>query len=329
MQTPKLFALLPEEYACTPDGMAIHEDGDLILSCPNFADRKLPGCILKIDPSRKIQKWADVPVHPETGLASPMGIAFGPDGDLYVCDNQGWSGAPELVFRGRILRLRIHGHAVVRCTVVADGMEHPNGIRIRGQHMYVTQSMLSKVKDPSGLLVSCVYRFHLDDRDIHVSNTLADPNILTTFLTLDKDCQYGADGIEFDSKGNLYVGNFGDGAVHRITFRPDGSAKENVVWAKDPAQLQTTDGIKADERDNLYIADFSANAVAKVTPDGKVTRIAQSPDTDGFNGELDQPGEPILWRGMLILSCFDLVTGPDKVNTRHEMPATMSQLVPD
>jgi hypothetical protein len=66
-----------------------------------------------------------------------------------------------------------------------------------------------------------------------------------------------------------------------------------------------------------------------VTPDGKVTRIAQSPDTDGFNGELDQPGEPILWRGMLILSCFDLVTGPDKVNTRHEMPATMSQLVPD
>jgi len=26
----------------------------------------------------------------ETGHAYPMGIAFGPDGDLYVCDNQNW-----------------------------------------------------------------------------------------------------------------------------------------------------------------------------------------------------------------------------------------------
>jgi hypothetical protein len=26
--------------------------------------------------------------------------------------------------------------------------------------------------------------------------------------------------------------------------------------------------------------------------DGKLTRIAQSPDTDGLHGELDQPGEP-------------------------------------
>ena len=81
-----------------------------------------------------------------------------------------------------------------------------------------------------------------------------------------------------------------------------------------------------DNRGNLYIADFSANAIAAVTPDGKVQRIAQSPDTDGFNGELDQPGEPIIWNGKLVVSCFDLVTGPDKVNTAHELPATMSEL---
>jgi hypothetical protein len=28
----------------------------------------------------------------------------------------------------------------------------------------------------------------------------------------------------------------------------------------------------------------------------------------------------------LVLSCFDLVTGPGKVNTMHEMPATLSEL---
>lgn len=81
-----------------------------------------------------------------------------------------------------------------------------------------------------------------------------------------------------------------------------------------------------DDAGNLYIADFSANAIAKVTPDGKVERMAQSPDCTGVDGGLDQPGEPIVWDGRLIASCFDLVTGPDKVNQKHEMPATLVEL---
>ena len=77
---------------------------------------------------------------------------------------------------------------------------------------------------------------------------------------------------------------------------------------------------------NLYIADFCANAIVKVTPDGKCKRIAQSPDSDGFNGELDEPGEPIIWNGKLIVSCFDCVVDDQKVNTAHEIPATMAML---
>ncbi len=325
MKTSKLFALLPE-YVCTPDGMSIDKDGNLILACPNYADPGMPGCILKIDKNKSITKWVDVPTREDTGLACPMGIEFGPDGDLYICDNQGWSGAEELQFKGRILRLKIENGKVVKTTVVADGMEHPNGMRIKGNHIYVTQSMLSKVKDPSGLLVSCVYRFHLEDENIQITNTLEDKNILTTFLTYNKDCQYGVDGIEFDRNGDLLIGNFGDGAVYRIKFNEDGSVRENKIWAQDPSQLQTTDGMIMDDGGNLYIADFSANAVGKIYPDGRVERIAQSPDSDGFNGELDQPGEPIIWNGKLILSCFDLVTGPDKVNTKHELPATLAEL---
>ncbi|MBN1834271.1 MAG: SMP-30/gluconolactonase/LRE family protein [Spirochaetales bacterium] len=327
MQEPRLFAILPD-YVCTPDGMAIDEEGNLILACPNYADLSKPGCILKIDEKKEIRKWFDVPVLEETGHAFPMGIGFGPDWDLYVVDNQGWSGAPELIFKGRILRLRIRDGKVVKTTVVARSMEHPNGLRVHGNHVYVTHSMLSRVKDPSGLLVSCVYRFPLDAEGIEITNTLEDRNILTTFITYNRDIQYGVDGIEFDKAGNLYVGNFGDGAVHKITFNDDGSVRANKVWAKDPAQLKSTDGMILDAEGNLFIADFCANAVAKVAPSGKVTRIAQSPDTDGLHGELDQPGEPIIWKGKLILSCFDLVTDAQQVNTRHEMPATMSELEP-
>ena len=165
----------------------------------------------------------------------------------------------------------------------------------------------------------------LDAEGIHCTNTLADPHIFLTFITENPKCQYGVDGIVFDHDGNLYVGNFGDGAVHKITIE-GGRAVKNEVWAKDPEQLTSTDGICAGPDGCFYVADFSANAVARISKDGKVTRIAQSPDTDGLHGELDQPGEPIVWDGKIVVSCFDLVTDPGKVNTAHEMPATMAYL---
>jgi len=326
MQTPKLFAKLPE-YICTPDGMAIDQHGNLVLSCPNYADDKISGCIVKIDKNMNIKKWFDVPVLSDTGVARNMGIAFDANWDIYVCDNQGWSGKQDLMFKGRVLRIKADDEGnILKITVVAYAMEHPNGIRIHGNSMYVTQSSLSKVQHPTGNLVSCVYKFDLDDENIEITNTLEDANILTTFVTSNPDCQYGADGIEFDKDGNLYVGNFGDGALYKITFTEDGKVKENSVFAKDFSQLESTDGMIIDEQGNFFIADFCANAIAKVTPKGEVIRIAQSPDSDGFNGELDQPGEPIIWEGKLVVSCFDLVTGPGKVNTKHEMPATLSML---
>lgn len=326
LQVPRLFASLPD-FVTTPDGMAIDADGNLIVACPNFADQKQPGCLLKISKDKKIARWLEVPPLAKTGVACPMGIQFGPSGELYVCDNQAWKGTKEGAFQGRVLRLTIKENKVTDCTTVASGMEHPNGVRVKDGYLYVTQSLMTKVKDPSGLLVSALYRFKLDDKDIAVTNTLDDKNIITTFITQNKDCQYGADGIVFDKTGNLYIGNFGDGAVHKITFAADGKVKENKVWAKDPAQLRTTDGMCIDDATgNLYIADFSENAVAVVTPDAKIQRIAKSPDSDGAKGELDQPGEPIVWNGQLVVTCFDLVTGPDKVNTKHEMPSTMSVL---
>lgn len=326
MQTPKLLALLPQEFICTPDGMEIDREGNLILACPNFADMSMPSCIAKIDKSGNVTKWFDVPLHEKTKEARAMGLAFGPDWDLYIVDNQGWSGEERLKFQGRILRVRMNGSEIEKVTVVADGMEHPNGIRIKGEYMYVTQSTMEKVKTESGELLSCVYRFHLDDENIHITNTLNDKNIFETWLTHNPNDQYGVDGIVFDHEGNLYIGNFGDGEIFKITFNEDGSIRENQLFAKDPENLRSTDGMTIDEFGNIYVADFVVNAVARIDKDGHVKRIAQSPDTDGFNGELDQPGEPCVWNGKIAVSCFDCVVGSDKVNTAHELPATMSLL---
>lgn len=343
-QASKLLVALPD-FVATPDGMAIDSEGNLVVACPNFADPKLPGCLIKIDRSLRATKWVDVPPLAETGRACPMGIAFGPDGDLFVCDNQNWAGGNGKqgeLNQGRLLRLRIRDGRVEKTTVVARQISHPNGVRVQGEHVYITVSMLPKVERPDGLLTSAVYRVKLDDHDIVLSNTLDDANMLVSLVTHNRDCQYGADGLAFDSHGNLFVGNFGDGALHKIAFDRQGGVLGSTVFAKtdlatrasDPAfkskmvqaRMRTTDGICIDGQDRVYVADFSNNALCRVDPDGRIAVLAQDPDCLGKDGRLDQPGEPILWNGKLVVSCFDMVTGPDKVNTKHDRPAALVYL---
>ena len=324
LQKSRLFVVFDPKLVATPDGMAVAPDGDLAVACPNFGNQALPGVIVRIDKHGKASKWFEVPVNGNSGVARPMGIDFDGRGNLYIVDNQGWTGNKESVNQGRILKVRFGKDGMPDKVVeVAVGMEHPNGVKYRDGYLYVTQSCLSRVRHPSGKLVSCVYRFPADAMNIKVSNTLEDRNIIETFITENPDIQYGVDGLVFDKAGNLYVGNFGDGAIHKLTFNADGSLRDSYVWAKDAEQLMTTDGMCMDADGNIYVADFSPNAIAKVFPDGSIVRIAQSPDSDGARGELDQPGEPIVWNGKLVVTCFDMVTDEGKVNSLHDDPQTM------
>lgn len=324
-QQSELFLTLPD-YCPTPDGMAIAPNGDLIVACPNFAAQTQPACLIRVNKNGQITKWIDVPTLKESGYAAPMGIAFDTNGDLIVCDNQGWTGNPAAISKGRLLRLKFDGDILKETIVIAENMEHPNGVRIKGDKIYVTQSSLPKIKDKTGLLVSGVYAFDKDSKNINITNTLEDKNLITTVITQNPEVQYGLDGLVFDKAGNLYVGNFGDGSIHKITFDASGNVKSNDVWAQDTTQMRTTDGICIDKNGNIIVADFSANGISVVDTSGKITRLAQSPDCDGSDGGLDQPGEPIIWNGMIVVSCFDIVTGPDKVNTKHDKPYTLAKL---
>ena len=164
-------------------------------------------------------------------------------------------------------------------------------------------------------------------KPVKVNNTLDDENLLVTIKTLNKDCQYGADGLAFDSKGNLYVANFGDATIHKITFDKDGNVEKQERFAKDEC-MKSIDGICIDKDDNIYAADFSANAICLITPEGKVSVLAKSPDCDGSKGGLDQPGEPIVRGEELIIANFDMVTGDDKLNSEHDDVQNLSVIRP-
>jgi sugar lactone lactonase YvrE len=325
LRQSKLLMVLPD-WIKTPDSMTADRQGNLVLSCPNFADENTPGFIVKISKDLKVTKWFDVPVNPATGVARPMGLDFEDDKTLWVVDNQGWLGG-RFENHGRLLKLTVdEAGTVSKVTVVAQNFEHPNGVKIRDGYAYVTASCMSPVTRPDGLLTSGLYRFALNEENVTLKNDLTDKNLIASFATYNPRVQYGLDGLVFDKAGNLYVGNFGDGELIRITFNADKSIKGINTYAKNSGQLETTDGMCIDDKGNIYVADFSPNAVAMVTTDGNVYRIAKSSDNNGLKGELDQPGEPFIWNGKLILSCFDMVTDEGKVNTAHQAPATLAYL---
>ena len=48
----------------------------------------------------------------------------------------------------------------------------------------------------------------------------------------DEELPLGADGLCIDKEGNLYIGNFSDGTVHRMQFDSDGKVKSNTIFAE-------------------------------------------------------------------------------------------------
>ncbi|UDQ97666.1 phage head-tail adapter protein [Lentisphaerota bacterium WC36G] len=322
LKRTKLYVSLPD-YAPTPDAFAVAPNGDIILSCPNFADTSKTGCLLRITKDKKIIKIANAPVLESTQKAYFMGLAFDDDGYLYVCDNQGWTGTKEGQNKGRLLRLKLKDNKIISTDVIAYGMCHPNGVRFYNGYLYVTQSMLPEFKTKK--LSSGVYKFKTTDRNIRVKNRSTDENLIFTAQTQNEKCQYGLDGLVINNAGNLFVGDFGDGTIYRLILNDRGDLVISTIYTKCPNNVGI-DGIDIDAVGNLYIAGFSRNSILKVTPSREVQIIAQYPDNDGSKGQIDQCADVIVYGDKLLISNFDCVTDSGKTNRKHDKPYTVSYL---
>ena len=116
----------------------------------------------------------------------------------------------------------------------------------------MTETILEPDSKP---LVSGVFRFKLGEEKVKLASPLkSDPHLIAALKTYNEKIPFGADGATFDDDGNLYIGNFADGTMHKITFDRKGKVTSNTIFAKDPC-MKSTDGICFDSKGNLYVAE--------------------------------------------------------------------------
>lgn len=324
----------------TPDGMCLLPDNSIIVSIPNFNEenpklklKAYGGRLIQITPDNHVNEFY-VFSNPYPGYDAPInhirpfGIARAPNGSLYFADLQYFSDKNQ---KSRIWRLDLKDNQVDKMVLVASGLNVANGIAIHGDFLYITESVLIEGSDP---LVSAVLRFRLNEENVKLKTPLKDdPHVFTTFRSTtanSKKWAFGADGITFDSKGNLFVGLFGDGMIYKIAFNKIGTVLSNTLFAKSPGQMINCDGMSCDLRtDKLYVADSANNAIQVINPNGSVETLSMNgvvPDkASKISGLLVQPCEALVRGDTIVVSNMDWPFADFKnEEIGHQQPATLS-----
>ena len=312
LRTPRAI-LLPEKYN-SPDGMTLGRDGCIYLSINNAGEGFKfvhPGKIVRITADEKIEDVSDLPKHPDTGVVSPLGICFGSDGNLYVADNQMFASPKR--GQSRLLRVNMDGGTAKSVDVVVAGINMANGVAARGDSIYLNDSTL----DEASPMASGVYRFPIAElkaiEPVKVAREY-DRHLIAMLKTRSAEHKVGANGLAFDSKGNLYVCNFGDRVIVKLTLDPKGNRATQAVFVN-AYELQSVDGLQCDAEDNLWVADFLGNAIARIsTADGTLTVIARNGPADGSDGRLHAPSECLRRGNRVYISNINITYGPHAAN---------------
>ena len=324
---PQLLFTLPDSHN-TPDGLALSPDGRILLSVPNLADNSYPAAIVEIVGNTYRPFAPNLPVEPTTKKAAPMDLAYGPDGNVYYTENQ-YENSKKYV--SRLMRINLRNGQPGTIETVVDSFALANGVVWKGNLLYVTDSQWDMPDNDKG---SAILRFTLDELKkgggpIHLKPKTKDPHVLAMFTTNvnETGVDNGADGIDYDSQGNLYTGSFGDGTFYKVTLKPDGTFAKQEAVALTGDKITCIDGFVIDRAtDKAYVTGARQNAIFVINlKDNSVTTLAQNPDTDGAGGKIDQPAEVLLKGKRLYISNYDI---PVKhfVNTKSDAPHTESYI---
>src|SRR5215203_5937458 len=266
---------------------SITADGTGLLYLPD----RVTGNILRVDPkSPKAVIVGRIDAREIDGKkvnADPSGIAFGPQGDLFVA-----VGPFREVVRIRAAELNPAKPGVAQ--TFATGTAGANGIAFDRQgNLFVGGGASGTVYrvGPNGGAAESVAQIEKHVRTLPDGKTQQ---------------QIVANGVAFDANGVLHVTDTARGAVWKVVIGPDGKGGKPVLLAQSPL-LEGADGLAFDRSGKLWVVANELNAVATVTSAGQVRQVAKS----GSQGPLEFPSAIVFAGDRAYVSNYDQ---PRRVN---------------
>jgi sugar lactone lactonase YvrE len=301
---PQLFVRL-DSTCRTPDAMAIDVAGNIYLSVTNATTFDTFGAsIIKLSPQGKVLgTWAALPKHPLSGKVHPMGMAFGTDGYLYIADNQSFAGQKRA---SRVLRARLQNGAIQQVETVVSGLNVANGLRYHQGYIYITDAWTDNARK------SGVFRFNM--AELSKQTITIDAKNRSKYLVHEMELDpeipngVGTDGMDFDANGNLYVGNFSNGTLTKITWGNGAQGQRVETLIKDK-QLIGCDGVFFDKPSNaLLIANFLENSILQYRLADKTVMPLWKNGDAACTADLDCPCDLVVLNNRLIVVNFDTYT---------------------
>ncbi len=246
---------------------------------------RVTGNILRVDPkSPKPVVVGRIEAREIKGKkvnAEGGGIAFNQQGDLFIASGP----FAEVV---RISAADLNAAKPGTAQTFATGTEGANGIVFDKQgNLFVSGGRSGVVYrvGPSGGAAQPTVKIEPNVRKLP-DGTTEQPIV--------------ANGVEFDSKGILYVSDTARGAIWKVEIGSDGKDGKPTLWAQSPL-LEGADGLAFDGNGKLWVVVNERSAVVTVAPDGRVQEIAKN----GSTGPLEFPSAIVFVANTAYISNLD------------------------
>jgi streptogramin lyase len=215
-----------------------------------------------------------------------VGIALDSSGDLFVAE-AGNRVIRKVTQTGVVTTFA--GNPILSDFAASDGPLHqaefavPRALCFDGAgNIFVTDDGTQQIRIISGGFVETYAGPSGDIRDLNILGGFADgPAGFAKFA--------GPEGVAADAAGNVYVADFGNKRIRKISTSGQVStlAGKTAGFVDGPdtaARFGGPAGMAIDKGGNLYVADQFANAIRKVTPNGVVTTVAGNGQLGLVNG---------------------------------------------